>query len=125
MTVTHTFSTSATPGALRVTARQPTASVAPVGEGLLTIKDIAVACKLSETAVRRAIADGELSAVKLRSRMRVTRQDFNAWIASQRQTPVRPIAPLRTAARPGRPAPAGSFRALAQAEAARVQAHAR
>jgi excisionase family DNA binding protein len=87
---------------------------------LLTIKDVAAACKLSETAVRRAIADGELPAVKLRSRMRITREHFNGWIASKRQTPARRITPLRAASRVGRPAPAGSFRALVQADAARA-----
>ena len=125
MTVTHTFSTSGTPSSLRITVRVPAGqaiAAAPAGEALLTIKDIAAACKLSETAVRRAIADGELPAAKLRSRMRITRQDFNAWIASQRQAPTRPITPLRAPAHAKRPAPTGSFRALVQADAARVQA---
>jgi excisionase family DNA binding protein len=127
MTVTHTFSTSASPASLRVAARVPVgqaAAAAPAGQVLLTIKDIAAACKLSETAVRRAIADGELPAVKLRSRVRVTREDFNAWIASHRRAPARPITPLRTAARAGRAAPAGSFRALVQADAARAASNA-
>ena len=123
MTVTHTFSTSASPTSLRVAARLPTprVAVAPAGEVLLTIKDVAAACKLSETAVRRAIADGELPALKLRSRMRITREDFNAWIASQRQTPARPEAWPRPVKRGRSSAPAGTFRALAQAEAAREQ----
>jgi excisionase family DNA binding protein len=136
MTATHTFSTSAMRSSLRVAARAPVgqaiaaSAAAPAGEVLLTIRDVAAACKLSETAVRRAIADGELPAAKLRSRMRITREDFNAWIASQRQAPARPIAPLRAAARTGRPAPAGSFRALVQADATRAtgnaaRAHAR
>jgi excisionase family DNA binding protein len=123
MTVTHTFSTSATPSSRRVTARVPVSQASaavPTDEVLLTIKDIAAACKLSEIAVRRAIADGELPAVKLRSRMRITREDFNAWITSQRHTPARPETRLRPVMR-GRPsAPAGTFRALAQAEAARA-----
>ena len=54
----------------------------------MTIKDVAAACKLSETAVRRAISDGELPAVKLRSRLRIMRTDFDGWIASQRQFPL-------------------------------------
>jgi excisionase family DNA binding protein len=127
MTVTHTFSTSASPSSLRVTARVPVVQATaapPAGEVLLTIRDVAAARKLSETAVRRAIADGELPAVKLRSRMRITREDFNAWIASQRQGPARPIAPFRAATRAGRPAPAGSFRALVQADAARAASNA-
>jgi excisionase family DNA binding protein len=91
----------------------------------MTIKDVAAACKLSETAVRRAISEGELPAANLRSRLRITRADFNGWIASQRQSPAGATAPTRSAPRARRPAPAGSFRALAQAEAARVQAQAR
>jgi len=122
MTVTHTFSTSTTPTSLRVAPRTPVArtAAAPGSEVLLTINDVAAVCKLSETAVRRAIADGELPAVKLRSRMRITPEDFNAWIASQRQASARPITLLRATARAGRSAPAGSFRALVQADAARA-----
>lgn len=45
---------------------------------LLSIKEIASVCQLSEKAVRRAIDDGELPAVKLRSRLRVTPQDFES-----------------------------------------------
>ncbi|MGH2865951.1 MAG: helix-turn-helix domain-containing protein [Solirubrobacteraceae bacterium] len=77
---------------------------------LLSIKEIASACQLSEKAVRRAIDDGELCAVKLRSRLRVTPQDFEAWIASSRRKSSRATLdprPLRA-----RRAPAGTFRSL-------------
>ena len=83
------------------------------GARLLTIKQVAGGCQLSEKAVRRAISDGELVAVKLRSRLRVTSEDFEAWIRAQRQPHSRatPAAPTPWL---GRPAPAGTFRALAQ-----------
>jgi hypothetical protein len=56
--------------------------------------------------------------------MRITPEDFNAWIASQRQVSTRPITPLRTAGRTPRAAPAGSFRALVHADAARAAGNA-
>jgi excisionase family DNA binding protein len=52
----------------------------------LTIKQIAGACQLSEKAVRRAIDDGELTAIKLRSRLRVAPHDFDAWVRELRET---------------------------------------
>jgi excisionase family DNA binding protein len=88
----------------------------------MTIKDVAAACKLSETAVRRAISEGELPAAKLRSRLRITPADFDGWIMSQRQSPPRATAPPRSAPRIRRPAPSGSFRALVHADAVRAQA---
>ncbi|HEY5431260.1 MAG TPA: helix-turn-helix domain-containing protein [Solirubrobacteraceae bacterium] len=121
MTVTHTFSTTATPSIVRVPVGFRVGPIAASGEVLLTIKDVAAACKLSETAVRRAIADGELPAIKLRSRMRITQPDFTAWITSQRQTPARPEAWSRPVKRGRSSAPVGTFRTLAQAEAAREQ----
>ncbi|MGI8428875.1 MAG: helix-turn-helix domain-containing protein [Solirubrobacteraceae bacterium] len=94
----------------RDTAVRPDHSQAP--GHLLSIKEIASACQLSEKSVRRAIDDGELCAVKLRSRLRVTPEDFEAWIASSRRNSSRAALdrrPLRT-----RRAPAGPFRALIQ-----------
>lgn len=83
---------------------------------LLTIKEVAVACQLSEKAVRRAIDDGELAAIKLRSRLRVTPEDFQAWIAAQRHRRAQQTAPPRPN-RARRTAPAGTFRALFQTDA--------
>jgi excisionase family DNA binding protein len=81
---------------------------------LLSIREIATACQLSEKAVRRAIDEGELTAVKLRSRLRVTPQDFEDWISASRRTKRQsPPQPRRRA--PTRPA-AGTFRALVQSE---------
>lgn len=78
---------------------------------LLSIREVATACQLSEKAVRRAIDDGELPAVKLRSRLRVTPQDLAAWIDSSRRLrqPV-PLQPNRHRPR-GRPTE-GTFRAM-------------
>lgn len=92
--------------------------VNPAPWHLLSIKEIASACQLSEKAVRRAIGDGELSAVKLRSRLRVTPQDFDAWITAQRrQSAARPgLSPMPRLARR---APAGTFRGLVQPDTER------
>jgi excisionase family DNA binding protein len=83
---------------------------------LLTVKEVAVACQLSEKAVRRAIDDGELVAIKLRSRLRVTPDDFQSWIASQRHRRRHQVASSGQL-RARRAAPAGTFRALFEADA--------
>jgi excisionase family DNA binding protein len=91
---------------------------------MLTIPEVAAACRISNTSVRRAIAEGELEAIKLRSRIRITREAFDAWLASQerpatRPKPPRPSLPRPTASRPKKPAkvfpPPGSFRELSRA----------
>ena len=97
-------------------------STSPAVDSFMTLRDVAAACQLSETAVRRAISDGELPAIKLRSRLRIAPADLDAWIASQRHSPVGTTAPRRSATAARHPAPAGSFRALVHAEAAREQA---
>jgi excisionase family DNA binding protein len=82
------------------------------GWHLFSIKDVAAACRLSEKAVRRAIDDGELRAVKLRSRLRITPQDLAAWIEASRAgttSATNTPRPRRT-----RSAPAGTFRAMIQ-----------
>ncbi|HTX45657.1 MAG TPA: helix-turn-helix domain-containing protein [Solirubrobacteraceae bacterium] len=83
---------------------------------LLSIKDVAARCLLSEKAVRRAIEDGELPAVKLRSRLRVSPDDLAAWIEASRTAPSQPSAHHRP--RKSRP-PAGTFRALLQDDGSR------
>ncbi len=96
----------------------PNATVGPGGNKplghLLSIKEIAGACQLSEKAVRRAIDDGELPAVKLRSRLRITPQDFETWIASSRRKPQQERT--RPAPRRSLRAPAGIFRSLIHGE---------
>jgi excisionase family DNA binding protein len=90
---------------------------------MLTIPEVAVACRISQTSVRRAIAEGELEAVKLRSRVRITREAFDAWLASQ-QRPAsrpkrRPAPPLSAASRPKKHCesslPRAPFRELSRA----------
>jgi excisionase family DNA binding protein len=82
---------------------------------LLSVTEIATVCRLSEKAVRRAIDDGELPAIKLRSRLRVTPQDFEEWISASRRRGSRPMTPQRQ--RTPRRAPAGTFRTLVESEA--------
>jgi excisionase family DNA binding protein len=84
---------------------------------LLSVTEIATACRLSEKAVRRAIDDGELLAVKLRSRLRVTPQDFEKWISASRRPGSGPMTPQRQ--RAPRRAPVGTFRSLVGSEAER------
>jgi len=88
----------------------------------MTIKDVAETCQLSESAVRRAIDEGELLAVKLRSRLRIERSAFDAWITSQRRPAARPSRSMATPPRAPRRAPSGTFRALIQADSARPTA---
>jgi excisionase family DNA binding protein len=122
MTVTQTIwtPTSGTPTRIPMRAapsRRLAASAAPpASETLLTIKDVADACQLSETAVRRAVHDGQLQSVKLRSRVRITRQDFDKWILGQRQPSTARRAVAANQARPRRRPATGSFRALAHAD---------
>jgi excisionase family DNA binding protein len=114
MTVTHTtWSTTPLPS-------RPSEPIPRPADAMMTIHDVAAACKLSETAVRRAISEGELTAVKLRSRLRITRADFDAWITSQRQTQARGTTPPRPV-KPPRRAPAGSFRSLVQADVSKAR----
>jgi excisionase family DNA binding protein len=81
---------------------------------LLSIKDVAAACRLSEKAVRRAIEDGELPAVKLRSRLRISSDDLAAWIEASRTATSTPSTHRRS--RKSRPHAAGTFRALLQSD---------
>jgi excisionase family DNA binding protein len=117
MGVTQTIWTASTEQAPRMRALPVTprpvaeATAGAPNDAMMTIREVAEACRLSETAIRRAIYEGELQAVKLRSRLRITRTDFDAWIASQRRKPVRAITALPTRARPQRRPPAGTFRA--------------
>jgi len=82
---------------------------------LLSVTEIAKVCRLSEKAVRRAIDDGELPAIKLRSRLRVTPQDFETWISASRRRGSRPMVPHRQRAQ--RRAPVGTLRSLVESEA--------
>jgi excisionase family DNA binding protein len=115
VSVAHTTWTSGpTTRRVAITAGQDSAASTP---RLLTVKEVAVACQLSEKAVRRAIDDGELIAIKLRSRLRVTPDDFHAWIVSQRERRTRQVPPSSGPVRARRAAPGGTFRALFEADA--------
>jgi excisionase family DNA binding protein len=121
MTVTQTTWTPASATAIRFPARPAPSprAAAPepsAAETLMTLKDVAAACKLSETAIRRAISEGELPAVKLRSRLRIVRQDYDHWIAGQRQARASRATAPADRPRLRRRAAAGSFRALAHAD---------
>jgi excisionase family DNA binding protein len=108
-----TWTSTASP-ALSVTVEARSPADSGTEWHMLSIKDVASACRLSEKAVRRAIDEGELPAVKLRSRLRITPQDFAAWIESSRRTADRPDRSPRPRRR--RPHPAGTFRALLQTD---------
>ena len=125
MTVTQTSWTRTTTATLRIPVQAPAAKQQPTDRAMmLTIPEVAAACKISQTSVRRAIAEGDLQAVKLRSRIRITREAFDAWLAKQqrpatRPKPTRPPLPRPTASRPKKPKrvfpPPGSFRELSRA----------
>jgi excisionase family DNA binding protein len=86
---------------------------------MLTVPEVAAACQISQSSVRRAIADGELGAVKLRSRVRIPREAFDAWLTQHQRPPSgrrqRP-APPRSArrAKPRTDFPPGSVREMAR-----------
>ncbi len=55
---------------------------------LLSVTEVADTIGLSETAIYRAIAAGELRASKLRGRLRVQLADLEQWIEANRVRPV-------------------------------------
>jgi excisionase family DNA binding protein len=123
MTVTQTSWTPTTASTLRI----PVQGRAPKSEpadrtSMLTIPEVAADCRISQKSVRRAIAEGELEAVKLRSRIRITREAFDAWLANQKRPTTRPkprpAPPRARASRPKKPPsvspPPGSFRELSR-----------
>ena len=62
---------------------------------------------LSTRAIYRAIQRGELRAVRLCSRLRIPREDFDDWVARGAVRCERPVVEVRTT-----PATRGSFRRL-------------
>lgn len=84
---------------------------------VLTVDDVAELVQLGPEAVRRAVRRGELRASKLGGRIRIRRDDVNAWIEAQ--TLATPAMPAPAAApRPSRPGgrPAGGSQVLALME---------
>lgn len=84
------------------------------GSRLVSVADVASMTGLSDTAVYRAIAAGELRATKLRGRLRIRFADIDAWIESNAVKPV-PSEREPTVARPR----AGGFTAVPHAAASR------
>jgi excisionase family DNA binding protein len=127
MTVTQTSWTPTTAAAslrIPVQGQAPKQPPEPAERTtMLTIPEIAAVCQISPTSVRRAIVEGELEAVKLRSRIRITREAFDAWLANQQRPATRrkprPAPPRPRASRPKKPPrvfpPPGSFRELSRA----------
>lgn len=111
MSTTHTTWTSGPVSSVRVPISAPSAAEPTAATRLLTVREVASTCQLSEKAIRRAIDDGELVAVKLRSRLRVTPDDLQAWIANRRQLASQPSR-RAAARRSARGAPRGTFRSL-------------
>ncbi|MCW3038294.1 MAG: Helix-turn-helix domain [Solirubrobacterales bacterium] len=80
---------------------------------LLCPEEVAQRCGLSRRAVYDAIRRGELPAMRLCSRLRIRRQDFEAWLAGARVAPEDPdevVSELRRSS--PLPSTRGSFRAL-------------
>jgi excisionase family DNA binding protein len=76
-------------------------------------REAAALAGLSTRAIYRAIQRGELSAVKLCSRLRISRVAFEEWVERSAVVP-EPAAPVESAPSFG-PAPQGSFRRLLEA----------
>jgi excisionase family DNA binding protein len=57
------------------------------GRHFMTVDEVANTVALHPKVVRRAIDAGELKAFKLRSRIRIKRSDFNAWLEANRVEP--------------------------------------
>jgi excisionase family DNA binding protein len=121
MTVTQTSWIPMSAATLRVPIRAGGARRAQDAGSttMLTVPEVAAACQISQSSVRRAIADGELRAVKLRSRIRIPREAFDTWLSQHqrppsgpRQRPVPPRPARRT--KPRTDFTPGSFREMAR-----------
>jgi excisionase family DNA binding protein len=51
--------------------------------GLLLVSEVADAAQVSVWTIRREIRDGHLRATRIRRLLRVTYQDYDAWVASR------------------------------------------
>jgi excisionase family DNA binding protein len=88
--------------------RSPLSAMADSNALLLTVGEAATLSGFSNRAIYRAIARGELRAVRVCSRLRIPRGWFDEWIERSVVQPERPVAVPSTGLAP---AP-GSFRAL-------------
>ena len=55
-----------------------------VDDELLTVDDIARALKVSKWSVRKEIEDGQLSALRIRNRLRIEPKEFERYLAAIR-----------------------------------------
>jgi excisionase family DNA binding protein len=114
------------PGTAKVTSTDaPADATEPancVSAELLTPRQVSELAQMSYHAVLRAVNDGELTASRLRGRLRVRRADFDAWVDGSRITPVKAVqlqlaeVASQRSERTPRPA-AGSFDVLSAIEA--------
>lgn len=91
------------------------ADLRPPEHSMMTVRDVAALCQLSERAVYRAIESGELPGTRLRSRLRIRSADVATWIeAGAVGQPT--VVEGHTRTRVSKPEPARSdFRALVEA----------
>lgn len=83
------------------------------GDGqLLTIPEVRARCHLSEKTIRRAIDRGELRALKLCNRIRITSSDFDAWLARAVIATIDEPRPSHRAPHQPNPATPGGLREL-------------
>jgi excisionase family DNA binding protein len=85
-----------------------------MSDRLLTIPEVAEITRLSVWTIRRAIDAGELRGIRIRSRVRVSRNDLGAWLDAGSTAPVPTVSRREPAYRRTQP-PADSFRARARA----------
>jgi excisionase family DNA binding protein len=96
------------------TVRSPSRQLEQLpGSHLVSVADVASITGLSDTAVYRAIAAGELRAAKLRGRLRIRFADIDAWIESNAVRPAprereATVSRLRAGGFTGVPHPAAS-----------------
>ena len=60
----------------------------PAVERYLTTHEAAARLRISERAVRNAIARGELRALKVCRRVRIAESEFDSWVEASRVQPV-------------------------------------
>jgi len=51
-----------------------------MGEGLLTVKDVAGLCQVSEKTIRREIDGGNLVATRIGRQLRIAPRNYEAWV---------------------------------------------
>ena len=93
---------------------------------MLTVKEAAAAVRLTQWAIYRAIQRGELTAYKPCGRLRIHKDDLDAWLESTRvpvearaaAAPLAVLPPIAAARRVPRRSADGSLRARVRARRA-------